>query len=309
MNSTELREQMIRSMQRSLKFIRQLMDVSMQEFSEFVGVTRQTINNLENNKSTLSATQYIAVSALIDNAGRRNPDIVSAIDAVIKANARDVNVKPVSEFNNSFLERWFKSFNDNYLFYEQYLSGRKILADSTALLNENIFALLADVLPDTGDDYTKAVIPARVIEKLISMKERGDGLSDDAAEAEKNIADLSALPAVTIRGEDSDPYNENELFEKIFGIYREKYKLALITQNISLANDVMKKYGDDDIVFVRINENNEFECYNRNELKETSDEEQSNEEQLMYSDEKGADNQENEVGAKDKAIIDEWGWI
>ena len=55
----QLRQQMIDTMQNSLKQVRQVLGFGVQEFSDIVGLTRQTVNNLENRKNKMSATQYV----------------------------------------------------------------------------------------------------------------------------------------------------------------------------------------------------------------------------------------------------------
>ena len=63
----QLRQRMIGIMQTSLKQIRQVLGFGVQEFGDLMGLTRQTINNIETKKNTMSSIQYIAICAVIDN--------------------------------------------------------------------------------------------------------------------------------------------------------------------------------------------------------------------------------------------------
>lgn len=59
-------EQEIAHLQDSLQLIRQAGGWSAEEFGEMIGVTKQTISNLENKKTIMSKTQYIAIRTVLD---------------------------------------------------------------------------------------------------------------------------------------------------------------------------------------------------------------------------------------------------
>ena len=59
-------EKEITRLQNSLQLIRQAGGWSAEEFGEMIGVTKQTISNLENKKTIMSKTQYIAIRAVLD---------------------------------------------------------------------------------------------------------------------------------------------------------------------------------------------------------------------------------------------------
>ena len=56
----------IERLQDNLALIRKAGGWSAEEFGEMIGVTKQTISNLENKKTPLSKTQYIAIRAVLD---------------------------------------------------------------------------------------------------------------------------------------------------------------------------------------------------------------------------------------------------
>lgn len=53
-------------LQDNLALIRKAGGWSAEEFGDMIGVTKQTISNLENKKTPLSKTQYIAIRAVLD---------------------------------------------------------------------------------------------------------------------------------------------------------------------------------------------------------------------------------------------------
>jgi len=59
------KEKIIKNMQNNLRLVRHAAGWSAQELGELIGVTRQTINNIENHKTPLSATQYVALCAML----------------------------------------------------------------------------------------------------------------------------------------------------------------------------------------------------------------------------------------------------
>ena len=62
------------NMQKKLKLIRQVFDISITNFADMVGVTRQTIYNIENNKTVLTKTQYLALCQVTRTLLNKHPD-------------------------------------------------------------------------------------------------------------------------------------------------------------------------------------------------------------------------------------------
>ena len=58
-------EEIIR-MQENLLLIRRTVGWTAEEFGEKIGVTRQTINNIESGRNKLTKTQYIAMRSVLD---------------------------------------------------------------------------------------------------------------------------------------------------------------------------------------------------------------------------------------------------
>lgn len=61
-------------MQTNLLLIRRTVGWTAEEFGEKIGVTRQTINNIEAGRNKLTKTQYIAMRSVLDAEMAQNPE-------------------------------------------------------------------------------------------------------------------------------------------------------------------------------------------------------------------------------------------
>ena len=69
-------------LQKNLAVIRKLAGWTSADLGELIGVTKQTISGIENNRSTMTKTQYIAIRAMIDYEIECNPENVALAQAV-----------------------------------------------------------------------------------------------------------------------------------------------------------------------------------------------------------------------------------
>lgn len=111
----KLRNDMISVMQKSLQEIRSLIGYTTIEFSRMLGVTRQSLNNLEAGRVALSVAQYISICAILDSVLDKHPQMLGAMEQFLKKSAQDLEVledgyEPTHA--GSFLKRWFLSFPD-----------------------------------------------------------------------------------------------------------------------------------------------------------------------------------------------------
>ncbi|MGN1123784.1 MAG: helix-turn-helix transcriptional regulator [Eubacterium sp.] len=67
-------EHEIEKLTQSLPSIRKIAGWSSEELGELIGVTKQTISNIETRKSKMSKTQYIAIRTIIDYEIAEHPD-------------------------------------------------------------------------------------------------------------------------------------------------------------------------------------------------------------------------------------------
>ena len=64
----------IRRLQQNLLAIRKFAGWTTEELGEQIGVTKQTISNLENGKTDMTLTQYIAIRAILDDEISSHPE-------------------------------------------------------------------------------------------------------------------------------------------------------------------------------------------------------------------------------------------
>ena len=64
----------VRRLQDNLLLIRRAVGWTAEELGEKIGVSRQTINNLEANRNKISKAQYIAIRAVLDAEMERSPE-------------------------------------------------------------------------------------------------------------------------------------------------------------------------------------------------------------------------------------------
>ena len=80
----------ILKLQDSLPVIRQAGGWTAEEFGKMIGVTKQTISNLETKKTVMSKTQYIAIRAVLDYEVSKRSDnllLASVIDFCLENDA------------------------------------------------------------------------------------------------------------------------------------------------------------------------------------------------------------------------------
>lgn len=75
----------IRRMQENLLLIRKAVGWTAEEFGEQIGVTRQTINNIESGRNKLTKTQYIAMRSVLDAEMAKHPEDTKMLRVLLDA--------------------------------------------------------------------------------------------------------------------------------------------------------------------------------------------------------------------------------
>jgi len=92
----------IEKLQNSLLLIRKAGGWSAEEFGDMIGVTKQTISNLENKKTKMTKTQYIAIRAVLDYEMADRPDdkaLTSTVNLCLNSdNLSDNEIKQAQAF-------------------------------------------------------------------------------------------------------------------------------------------------------------------------------------------------------------------
>ena len=95
-------EKEIKKLQDNLLLIRKIGGWSAEEFGEMIGVSKQTISNLENKKTAMTKTQYIAIRAVLDYEIAEHPEnkaLSSAVNLTLNSdNLTDENKKSALAF-------------------------------------------------------------------------------------------------------------------------------------------------------------------------------------------------------------------
>ena len=94
-------DKMISRIQQNLRQIRLILNLTATEFAEYLGVTRQTVNNLEIGKSALGAIQVIAVLSVIEHRTGKHSRERHWIQELIGINPEEFGT-------DSLLECWFR---------------------------------------------------------------------------------------------------------------------------------------------------------------------------------------------------------
>lgn len=85
---TRSEEEVISFLQDNLSSVRKIAGWTTEEFGSKIGVTKQTISNLENNKTVMTRTQYIAIGAVLkyEIPTNKNSEVLSYVVNILLDN-------------------------------------------------------------------------------------------------------------------------------------------------------------------------------------------------------------------------------
>lgn len=247
---SKTRERMINIMQNSLKQIRQFLGISLQEFSDIIGLTRQTINNLETNKSKMSSTQYIAICAIIDNYAQDRLEIYEVIYNILNSNDYENSNKIfILSKDNRLLKKWFSYFSENLKVlksnfdftgdFENILSEFKIFLDETILYENNFESLIEKYKDFIIRNNIKFFVPSIIIENLeIKANSNEATLSKNAKNCLRILLNMKKENLIEIRGDKNDKNIVNTIIS-VFTKFKVTHKLAILTKNITIVNHII----------------------------------------------------------------------
>ncbi len=242
-------------MQVSLKQIRQVLGFGVQEFGDLIGLTRQTVNNLETQKNRMSSIQYIAVCAIIDNYITDKPELLPILSTILCSNENNhrSNVFETIE-KGSLLKKWFLCFSDESKMFGLSLNNTSLISskdfgniaesyriflDQTVLFEEGFLDILQSFALALKNSGNKFIVPLKVVEAIqhqMMSSETNDVLV--AQKGMKLLMELQNENLIDIRGEKSDG-NVISTFVSVFAKFKSVNRLALMTRNPKLA-----KQGD-----------------------------------------------------------------
>lgn len=256
----QLRQRMVDAMQASLKQIRQVLGFGVQEFGDLIGLTRQTINNLETQKNKMSSIQYIAVCAVIDNCVKDKPELLPILSTILCSN-EDESTSNVFETieNGSLLKKWFLCFPDESKIFDFSSDIKSIIAnksfnniaenyriflDQTVFFEDDFSNAIQPLVLSLKNSGNKFIIPLKVIEaiqhQLMSPNERDVSLAKNGM---KLLMSMQNEELVDIRGEKND-VNIISTFVSVFAKFKCVHRLAIITSDAKLAKQIMGLNND-----------------------------------------------------------------
>lgn len=121
---------------------------------------------------------------------------------------------------------------------EGYVKDYKILMDTCSLLEPSVEMFWKNIIYFLHVYLNKIIIPLRCIEELQKHEKNSSDqrLSERAKQCLKQIHQLINAGYVAIYGDETDEFADN-VFNVVFTKFRMKYKLLLITQDHSLAEE------------------------------------------------------------------------
>lgn len=250
----QLKQKMIDTMQLSLKQIRQVLGFGVQEFGDLIGLTRQSINNLESRKNQMSAIQYVAICAVIDNCTKDKPELLSVLSTILRSNESEQESGVFETIENgSLLKKWFLCFPDDskiigfpqtessvieYTDFGNIADSYRVFLDQTVFLEDGFLNAIQPLISAMKDKGNKFIVPLKVIEAIQYQMMSADGEEAKNAQCGMNLLmGMQKEDLVEIRGEKSD-INIISTFVSVFAKFKCVNRLALVTCSSKLANQV-----------------------------------------------------------------------
>lgn len=257
----QLRQHMIETMQMSLKQIRQVLGFGVQEFGDLIGLTRQTINNLETQKNKMSSTQYVAICAIIDNCTKNKPELLPILSTILCSNENDYSINVFETIETgSLLKKWFLCFSDESKIFGLSMDGvsisendyfssiaesYRVFLDQTVLFEDGFSDSIQTLALAMKNNSNKFIVPLKVIEAIQhQMMSSNDIEMDLAKNAMKLLVGMQNEDLIDIRGEKSD-VNIISTFVSVFAKFKCVNRLALITCDHKLANQIKALNNDE----------------------------------------------------------------
>lgn len=248
----QFRDHMIGVMQSSMKSIRLVMGLGVQELGDVMGLSRQSVNNLESGKVQMNYAQYVAFSGVIDYLCLSNVELKNIIKSILVKNDYDETNKMYDDIDNdTFLNKWFKCFPDELEKLLPSLSNiddltqnYKVFLDSTVLFHVPGYKEFSELCNAMEKNNHSFIIPITVVYEI-----RKQLLVDDnrirkmANEALETLAKLQSRGLIDFRGEQNDQYTDSLLLS-VFQRFKITNKLALITQDFELARQILMLNDD-----------------------------------------------------------------
>lgn len=250
----KIRNNMIETMQKSLKNIRFIIGTSTQELGNYIGVPRQTIANMEQNLETMTGTQYLAIAALLDVKVRENPSIKDTLVLALRSRDKQYTNDRLNNDDSvfSFVDKWFMTFpiqerrelaNEEALdFYTMTMiaNNYKIFINYDSLMIGRENKMFLELLQMMKESNNSLIVPLRVVDRLQGyIFSPEENKRDDARRALTFLNTLRENDNIVLRGEENDG-TIFEVMNKVFSTLKLTTKLVLITQDRELSKNLLR---------------------------------------------------------------------
>ena len=103
MNEKEKKQKEVQLLQQNLCSIRKIAGLTAEQLGEKIGVTKQTISNLENSKTQMNLTQYIAIRSILDYEIESNRDniVLPQVINILVDNGAELEEENYSEIRET----------------------------------------------------------------------------------------------------------------------------------------------------------------------------------------------------------------
>ena len=283
---SEYRDNMISTMQQSLRQIRNIMGMGVQEFGDYLGLTRQSVNNLETLKSRMSASQYLAVAALLDCYVKRYPEAYELVTASLRNNDTSRSKMTFNTIEmHSLTAKWFLCFpgkEPSIASLKECFTLKNLVEIASAyhvFLDESAFIMdggrqaIESMEKVMLQGKNKLILPMRVAEKLQEMAENGlNRYYRKAREGLKLIMDMQGRRSLELRGEVTDTTVEDTFFW-VFAKFKSINRLALLTidQKLAVRINTLNQNGGNgfEILLIKFDEDGNIRKWKPEELQVT----------------------------------------
>ena len=250
----QFREHMIGVMQVAMKPIRLVLGLGVQELGDIMGLSRQSINNLENGKVQMNYSQYVAFISVIDYICSINTELKNVIKSILVKSDYDETNKIYEDIDeDTFIKKWLRCFPDELdkllpliSSVEDLTENYRVFIDSSVLFHVSGYKEFSELCDAMEKNHHSFIIPVTAVyeikEKLLNENNVVKKMANEAIET---LAKLQSRGIIEFRGEQDDN-DTNSLLVSVFQRFKVTHKLALITQDSELAEEILA-LNDSDI--------------------------------------------------------------
>lgn len=285
-NFTEAQISQLQFLQRNLRKIRSICEWSVNDFANVLGLTRQTINNLEMDRTSLTPTQFLSIAAMIERRCQNSPELFDYLNICFAQFPHKLDSLSVKD-NGKYIklqDAWFSTFPKQFPLstkstetacsiesmdlmekisnsYKIILCPDVLLAEEGVLCVEELGTLCQAsnnpiILPATSLQEIEHLLYCKTLEKLNLWNKENK---------------------IKYVGEENDPPLAELIISKILK-FKTSFKLCIITDNQALAADIQKvdslqTISGHKILIIKINKKGYLELWNLDTIEKSQNKE------------------------------------